>query len=85
VGIIVAACKYKLDSAAPFQASDVLNLQPLVKHSVPSCTDARKLMEAGKIQMPEVTLFLPMNRSLYVVNISKYEFYKSLFMHFREH
>jgi hypothetical protein len=85
VGIIVAACKYKLDSAAPFQASDVLNLQPLVKHSVPSCTDARKLMEARKIRMPEVTLFLPMNRSLYVVNISKYEFYKSLFMHFREH
>ncbi|CAM0944519.1 unnamed protein product [Alopecurus aequalis] len=56
VGITIAARKYDLDSAAPFQASDILNLQPVVKHSVPTCTDARKLMEAGKIRMAEGTL-----------------------------
>jgi protein TIF31 len=54
VGVTIAARKYELDSAAPFQASDILNLQPIVKHSVPTCTDARKLMEAGKIRMAEV-------------------------------
>uniref|UniRef100_A0ACD5YRT8 Uncharacterized protein n=1 Tax=Avena sativa TaxID=4498 RepID=A0ACD5YRT8_AVESA len=56
VGITIVARKYDLDSAAPFQDSDILNLQPIVKHSVPTCTDARKLMEAGKIRMAEGTL-----------------------------
>lgn len=56
VGITIAARKYDLNAAAPFQPSDILNLQPVVKHSVPTCTDARKLMEAGKIRMAEGTL-----------------------------
>ncbi|KAM0876493.1 hypothetical protein ACQ4PT_036120 [Festuca glaucescens] len=56
VGVTIAARKYELNSAAPFQPSDILNLQPIVKHSVPTCTDARKLMEAGKIRMAEGTL-----------------------------
>nr|BAJ94710.1 predicted protein [Hordeum vulgare subsp. vulgare] len=56
VGITIAARKYDLHSTAPFQSSDILNLQPVVKHSVPTCTDARKLMEAGKIRMAEGTL-----------------------------
>uniref|UniRef100_A0A0D9YXF5 Clu domain-containing protein n=1 Tax=Oryza glumipatula TaxID=40148 RepID=A0A0D9YXF5_9ORYZ len=56
VGITIASRKYDLDAAAPFQPSDILNLQPVVKHSVPVCTDARNLMETGKIRMAEGTL-----------------------------
>ncbi|CAL4885019.1 unnamed protein product [Urochloa decumbens] len=56
VGITIAARKYNLDASTPFEASDILNLQPLVKHSVPTCTDAKNLMEAGKVRMAEGTL-----------------------------
>ncbi|KAL5719872.1 hypothetical protein ACHQM5_012603 [Ranunculus cassubicifolius] len=53
VGIAVAARKYDLDAAAPFQASDILNLQPVVKHSVPVCSEARDLLETGKVRLAE--------------------------------
>jgi protein TIF31 len=43
-----------MDASSPFEASDMLNLQPVVKHSVPTCTDAKNLMEAGKVRMAEV-------------------------------
>ncbi|CAN6246336.1 unnamed protein product [Urochloa humidicola] len=56
VGITIAARKYNMDASTPFEASDILNLQPVVKHSVPTCTDAKNLMEAGKIRMAEGTL-----------------------------
>ncbi|KAF8643089.1 hypothetical protein HU200_066961 [Digitaria exilis] len=56
VGVTIAARKYNLDSSTPFEALDILNLQPVVKHSVPTCTDARNLMEAGKVRMAEGTL-----------------------------
>ncbi|XP_062220117.1 clustered mitochondria protein-like [Phragmites australis] len=56
VGITIAARKYDLEASTPFQPSDILNLQPVVKHSVPTCTDAKNLMEAGKIRMAEGTL-----------------------------
>ncbi|GJN22039.1 hypothetical protein PR202_gb09568 [Eleusine coracana subsp. coracana] len=56
VGITIAARKYDLDASTLFQPSDILNLQPVIKHSVPTCTDARNLMEAGKIRMAEGTL-----------------------------
>lgn len=56
VGITIAARKYDLDSSTPFDALDILNLQPVVKHSVPTCTDAKNLMEAGKVRMAEVYL-----------------------------
>ena len=54
VGISVAAREYDLNSAAPFQTSDILNLQPVVKHSVPFCSEAKDLVETGKIQLAEV-------------------------------
>ncbi|KAF5445836.1 hypothetical protein F2P56_031520 [Juglans regia] len=53
VGVTIAARKYDLDSAAPFQTSDILNLQPVVKHSVPICSEAKDLVETGKIQLAE--------------------------------
>ncbi|KAJ4753110.1 hypothetical protein LUZ62_087515 [Rhynchospora pubera] len=53
IGITVAARKYDLQVSTPFQASDILNLQPVVKHSVPVCTEASDLMEAGKIRLAE--------------------------------
>lgn len=53
VGITVAARKYDLNSAAPFQTSDILNLQPVVKHSVPVCSEAKDLVETGKLKLAE--------------------------------
>ncbi|CAB4298428.1 unnamed protein product [Prunus armeniaca] len=53
VGITIAARRYDLNSAAPFQISDILNLQPVVKHSVPVCSEAKDLVETGKIQLAE--------------------------------
>ncbi|KAJ3694660.1 hypothetical protein LUZ60_000037 [Juncus effusus] len=53
IGLLIAAKKYDLEASAPFQPSDILNLQPVVKHSVPVCTEARELMEAGKIRLTE--------------------------------
>ncbi|KAM1139461.1 hypothetical protein ACFX13_040353 [Malus domestica] len=53
VGITIAARRYDLNSAAPFQMSDILNLQPVVKHSVPVCSEAKDLVETGKIQLAE--------------------------------
>ncbi|XP_023527346.1 clustered mitochondria protein-like isoform X2 [Cucurbita pepo subsp. pepo] len=53
VGITVAARKYDLSSAAPFQTSDILNLQPVVKHSIPVCSEAKDLVETGKLKLAE--------------------------------
>lgn len=53
VGITIAARMYDLDAAAPFQSSDILDLQPVVKHSVPTCSEAKDLVETGKIQLAE--------------------------------
>ncbi|XP_017424913.2 clustered mitochondria protein isoform X1 [Vigna angularis] len=53
VGITVAARKYDLSSATPFQTSDVLDIRPVVKHSVPSCSEAKELVETGKLQLAE--------------------------------
>lgn len=54
VGITIAARKYDLDASLPFQTSDILNLQPVVKHSVPICSEAENLMESGKARLAEV-------------------------------
>ncbi|RWR82845.1 clustered mitochondria protein isoform X4 [Cinnamomum micranthum f. kanehirae] len=53
VGIAIAARKYDLDAAVPLQSSDILNLQPVVKHSVPVCSEARNLVETGKAHLAE--------------------------------
>ncbi|XP_078438775.1 tetratricopeptide repeat (TPR)-containing protein isoform X2 [Wolffia australiana] len=53
VGISIAARKYDLDTETPFQITDILNLQPVVKHSVPVCSQARDLMESGKSRLAE--------------------------------
>ncbi|KAF1881257.1 hypothetical protein Lal_00023293 [Lupinus albus] len=53
VGIIIAARKYDLNSTAPFQTSDVLDLCPVIKHSVPSCSEAKELVETGKLHLAE--------------------------------
>lgn len=53
VGITVAARKYDLSSATPFQTSDVMDVRPVVKHSVPSCSEAKELVETGKLQLAE--------------------------------
>ncbi|KAH9710246.1 Clustered mitochondria protein [Citrus sinensis] len=53
VGISVAARKYDFNAATPFETSDILNLQPVVKHSVPVCSEAKNLVEMGKVQLAE--------------------------------
>ncbi|KAL2330845.1 hypothetical protein Fmac_018426 [Flemingia macrophylla] len=53
IGITVVARKYDLSSATPFQTTDVLDLRPVVKHSVPSCSEAKELVETGKLQLAE--------------------------------
>ncbi|XP_044493286.1 clustered mitochondria protein-like isoform X2 [Mangifera indica] len=53
VGISIAARKYDFNAATPFQTSDILNLQPVVKHSVPVCSEAKNLVEMGKAQLSE--------------------------------
>ncbi|KAL0006699.1 hypothetical protein SO802_008201 [Lithocarpus litseifolius] len=52
-GITIAARKYDFNSAAPYQTSDILNLQPVMKHSVPLCSEAKDLVEMDKIQSAE--------------------------------
>ena len=54
VGVMIAARRYDLNSAAPFQSTDILDLQPVVKHSVPISSEAKDLIETGKIQLAEV-------------------------------
>lgn len=53
VGITIAARKYDFSAVAPFQVSDILNLQPVVKHSIPVCSEAKDLVETGKVQLAE--------------------------------
>ncbi|XWS45688.1 hypothetical protein CRYUN_Cryun14cG0001200 [Craigia yunnanensis] len=53
VGITIAARKYDFNTATPFQTSDILNLQTVVKHSVPVCSEAKDLVEMGKVQLAE--------------------------------
>ncbi|KAL6974080.1 hypothetical protein U1Q18_028262 [Sarracenia purpurea var. burkii] len=53
VGITIAARKYDLDAVAPFQTSDFLDLQPVVKHSIPVCSAAKDIVETGKVQLAE--------------------------------
>lgn len=53
VGITIAARKYALDATAPFQVSDILDLQPVIKHSIPVCSEAEDLIETGKVQLAE--------------------------------
>ncbi|KAL3832912.1 hypothetical protein ACJIZ3_007648 [Penstemon smallii] len=53
VGITIAARKFDFDAAAPFQVSDIMNVQPVVKHSIPVCSEAKDLVETGKVQLAE--------------------------------
>lgn len=32
----------------------MLDIQPVVKHSIPVCTEAKDLVELGKVQLAEV-------------------------------
>ncbi|KAL3815048.1 hypothetical protein ACJIZ3_016316 [Penstemon smallii] len=53
VGIAIASRKYDFDAVAPFQVSDILKVQPVVKHSIPVCSEAKDLVETGKVQLAE--------------------------------
>ncbi|KAL8500745.1 hypothetical protein ACS0TY_020362 [Phlomoides rotata] len=53
VGITIAARKYDFDALAPFQVSDILNIQPVIKQSIPVCSEAKDLVETAKVQLAE--------------------------------
>ncbi|KAH9321375.1 hypothetical protein KI387_016014 [Taxus chinensis] len=53
VGITIGARKYGLDAEAPFKTSDILDMHTVVKHSATVCSDARDLIETGKLQLAE--------------------------------
>ncbi|GJS59952.1 clustered mitochondria protein [Tanacetum coccineum] len=53
VGVSIAAKKYDLSAGSPFQTSDILNLEPVVKHSITVCQEAKELIETGKVQLVE--------------------------------
>ncbi|CAA0827130.1 Clustered mitochondria protein [Striga hermonthica] len=52
-GITIAARHYDFDASTPFEISDILNIQPVVKHSIPVCSEAKDLVETGKVQLAE--------------------------------
>ncbi|TKY68163.1 Clustered mitochondria protein [Spatholobus suberectus] len=56
VGVTIAARKYDLNSTTPFQTSDILDLRPVVKHSIPVSAEAKGLVETGKLQFAEEML-----------------------------
>ncbi|XP_020579345.1 clustered mitochondria protein isoform X2 [Phalaenopsis equestris] len=56
IGITIAARRYDLNSDSPFQTLDILNLLPVIKHSVPLCLEAKNLIEIGKARLSEGTL-----------------------------
>lgn len=53
VGVTLAARKYDLNAAAPFQTTEILDLHAVVKHSSPMCADARDLLESGKLRLAQ--------------------------------
>ncbi|KAG9133851.1 hypothetical protein Leryth_017945 [Lithospermum erythrorhizon] len=53
VGVTIAARKYDLDLETPFQISDIMDLKPVVKHSIPVSSEAKNLVETGKVQLAE--------------------------------
>lgn len=58
VGVTIAAHKYDLNSTTPFQTSDILDLRPVVKHSIPVSAEVKGLVETGKLHLDEViTMF----------------------------
>lgn len=54
MGISIVARKYNFEVASPFKILDICNLLPVVKHSVPSCSEAKDLIENGKARLTEV-------------------------------
>ncbi|XP_047980101.1 clustered mitochondria protein-like isoform X1 [Salvia hispanica] len=53
VGLTITARKYDFGAATPFQVSDILNMQPVVKYFIPISSEAKDLVEKGKVQLSE--------------------------------
>lgn len=66
----IAAKKYDLNAGTPFQTSDILNLQPVVKHSIPICSEAKELVETGKVQLAEVRIVFYLVTTFFTLDIS---------------
>jgi protein TIF31 len=56
VGVALAARDYDFEAKEPFQITDILDLQAVVKHSTPVCSDARDLLESGKLRLAQVSI-----------------------------
>jgi protein TIF31 len=51
VGLKILLKDYNFDSDSPFEVSDILSLEPKIKHSLPVCSTAKNLLEVGKQQL----------------------------------
>lgn len=51
IGLKILCRDYDFSSKTPFQSTDILDLQPIVRHSSADSMSAFKLMEAGREQM----------------------------------
>lgn len=53
MGISIAARDYDFDVLDPLKPEDILDLHPMVKHTDPTSSEARTLLEAGKLRLQE--------------------------------
>ncbi len=56
MGVALSARTYSFDADVPFETSDIVDLQAVVKHLSPVCGDARDLLESGKVRLAQVKL-----------------------------
>ncbi|KAH9555476.1 hypothetical protein CY35_08G115300 [Sphagnum magellanicum] len=56
MGVALSARTYCFDADVPFETSDIVDLQAVVKHLSPVCGDARDLLESGKVRLAQVGL-----------------------------
>ncbi|CAK9277916.1 unnamed protein product [Sphagnum jensenii] len=53
MGVALSARTYSFDADVPFETSDIVDLQAVVKHLSPVCGDARDLLESGKVRLAQ--------------------------------
>jgi hypothetical protein len=62
MGISIAARDYDFDVLDPLKPEDILELHPMVKHTDPTSSEAKNLLEAGKQRLGEAVRTFPVIR-----------------------
>jgi hypothetical protein len=63
MGISIAAWDYDFDVLDPLKPEDILELHPMVKHTDPTSSEARNLLEAGKQRLGEAVRTSNLNQT----------------------